>query len=45
MKFGSVPRVVSAVVVVLILAGYLWLMRRHAMTVVDSPVHPVPSDR
>lgn len=28
-----------------LIPGYLWLMRRHAMTVVDSPVHPAPSER
>lgn len=28
-----------------VIPGYLSLMRRYAMTTVDSPIHPVPSER
>ena len=28
-----------------VISGYLSLMRRHALTIVDSPIHPVQADR
>jgi fatty acid desaturase len=28
-----------------VVPGYLWLLRRYALTPVDSPIHPLPADR